>query len=148
MAELNALLSDLGVGRVLLDTRPMYAWEEEGDVDPQLRSNRRKPKVPLQVVATADFVIVRYISHPRLRRNHDYLALWASQVGDWLAQGKQVYFFVHCPMEEESPEIARYFQATLEASAPVNIPPLPWNGLIDPPSQLALFLRFCLKGLS
>ncbi|MGC1307427.1 MAG: DUF72 domain-containing protein [Phormidesmis sp.] len=137
-AELTARLKRLGVGRVLLDTRAMYAWEAEGDADPQLRSNRRKPKVPLQPVVTADFAIVRYISHPRLLRNQDYLAGWTAQVSDWLAQGKQIYFFVHCPREVESPAIARYFQQRLEdANAPV--PPLPWNQLAEPPSQLALF---------
>ncbi len=137
-AQLTALLTRLGVGRVLLDTRPIYAWEAEGDADPQLLSNRRKPKVPLQPIATADFVLVRYISHPRLLRNQDYLASWAKQVKDWLAEGKRIYFFVHCPMEVESPAIARYFQTCLEAvNAPV--PPLPWNQLVEPPDQLALF---------
>ncbi|MGB7083963.1 MAG: DUF72 domain-containing protein [Phormidesmis sp.] len=137
-ARLTALLTRLGVARVLLDTRPIYDWEAEGDVDPQLRSNRRKPKVPLQPVMTADFAIVRYISHPRLMRNQDYLAGWVSQVNDWLRQGKQIYFFVHCPQEIESPAIARYFQTCLEA-ADVPVPPLPWNQLSEPPDQLALF---------
>ncbi len=137
-AQLTALLTQLGVGRVLLDTRPIYAWEAEGDTDPQLRSHRRKPKVPLQPVVTADFAIVRYISHPRLLRNHDYLAAWVTQVNDWLSLGKQVYFFVHCPMEVESPAIARHFQTCLE-SAQVPVPPLPWMALAQPPDQLALF---------
>ncbi len=138
-ADLAALLTRLGVGRVLLDTRAMYAWQDEGDVDPQLHSPRRKPRVPLLMTATADFVIVRYISHPRLLRNHDYLLGWVSQVNEWLVQGKQVYFFVHCPMEVESPEIARYFQSALEKMATVSVPPLPWNKLDQPPDQLTLF---------
>jgi len=143
-AELAALLTRLGVGKVLLDTRTMYDWEDAGsgdDEDPQLLSNRRKPKVPLQPVVTADFVIVRYISHPRLMRNEAYLAGWVSRINHWLVQGKQVYFFVHCPMEVESPTIARYFQDCLEA-ANVPVPPLPWTQLAkppEPPSQLALF---------
>lgn len=135
---LNEMLSRLGVGRVLLDSRTMYAWENEGDVDPQLHSNRRKPKVPLQPVVTADFAIVRYISHPRLLRNQDYLAEWVKLVSQWLRQGKQVYFFVHCPREEESPAIARYFQQALE-DAGVPVSPMPWNELAQPPDQLSLF---------
>lgn len=135
---LAAMLRRLGVGRVLLDTRTMYDHEQDGDADPQRHSTRRKPKVPLQPVVTADFVIVRYISHPRLMRNQDYLAGWVTQVKEWLSAGKQVYFFVHCPMEVESPEIARHFQSQLEqADAPV--PLLPWNELAQPPDQLALF---------
>jgi len=145
---LNSLLNELGVGRVLLDTRSMYDWEGydwegddqegEGDADPQRLSNRRKPKVPLQPVTTADFAVVRYISHPRLLRNQDYLSEWVALVNQWLHEGKQVYFFVHCPREEESPAIAQYFQTSLEdRGAPV--PPLPWNELAQPPDQLALF---------
>lgn len=137
-ARLNALLMRLGVGRVLLDSRPMYAWENEGDTDPQLHSNRRKPKVPLQPVVTADYAIVRYISHPKLLRNHDYLMGWVHQISTWINEGKQVYFFVHCPREEESPAIARYLQSQLEL-LDVPVPPLPWNQLDTPPDQLSLF---------
>ncbi len=136
--RLTALLTRLSVGRVLLDSRMMYDQEAEGDVDPQLHSDRRKPKVPLQPQITADFAIVRYISHPRLLRNQDYLAQWVSQIHQWLAAGKQVYFFVHCPMEIESPRVARYFQEQLEA-AEVPVPPLPWTQLAPPPDQLSLF---------
>ena len=64
--RLTDLLTRLGVGRVLLDSRTMYARETEGDIDPQLHSNRRKPNVPLKPEVTADFAIVRYISHPQL----------------------------------------------------------------------------------
>lgn len=136
--KLTKLLTQLGVGRVLLDSRTMYAWEQEGDVDPQLHSNRRKPNVPLQPEVTTDFAIVRYISHPQLLRNQDYLAEWTRQLKTWLAADKQVYFFVHCPQEVQSPAVARHFQEMLEA-AQVPVPPLPWMQLAQPPDQLSLF---------
>lgn len=136
--RLNVLLTTLNVGRVLLDSRMMYAHETEGDIDPQMHSTRRKPKVPLQPCVTSDFTIVRYISHPKILRNHDYLAEWVSQVDEWISMGKQVYFFVHCPMEVESPKVARHFQTMLEA-ANVKVPPLPWMHLDPPLEQLSLF---------
>ena len=43
-SNLTSLLEELGVGRVLLDSRPIYT----GDDDPQLLSERRKPKLPVQ----------------------------------------------------------------------------------------------------
>ena len=136
--RLSALLNRLGVGRVLLDSRTMYDWESDGDSDPQRDSNRRKPNVPLIPEVTADFAIVRYISHPQLLRNQDYLAEWVKLIQRWLSAGTQVYFFVHCPMEVESPMVARYFQTELEA-AKVAVPPLPWMQLAQPPDQLSLF---------
>ncbi|MEO1620750.1 MAG: DUF72 domain-containing protein [Cyanobacteria bacterium J06632_3] len=136
--RLTTLLTQLGVGQVLLDSRIMYDWEVDGEVDPQIESNRRKPKVPLQPQVTADFAIVRYISHPQVLRNHDYLSGWVKQLDEWLRAGKQIYFFIHCPKEEHSPAVARYFQNELE-KAGVAVPPLPWLQLAEPSEQLSLF---------
>lgn len=136
--QLNLLLQQLGVGRVLLDTRPIYDAQAAGEADPQILSERRKPQLPLQPVVTAPFSLIRYISHPELTVNHDYLAEWTTRVGQWLNQGIQVYFFVHCPVETKSPAIARYFQNLLEQQG-IGVPPLPWNQATSPPEQLQLF---------
>ncbi|MGK7890008.1 MAG: DUF72 domain-containing protein [Leptolyngbyaceae cyanobacterium] len=132
--QLNQYLTNLGVGRALLDSRPIYECED----DPQLRSERRKPQVPLQPVITAPFSLIRYISHPGLTQNQTYLTQWVHQVAQWHCQDIDLYFFVHCPVEERSPHIARHFQAQLE-TAGVDILPLPWNQLASPPTQLSLF---------
>lgn len=132
--QLNAVLEKFGVGRVLLDTRPIYECPD----DPQLHSERRKPNVPLQPVVTASFSLIRYISHPEREMNQRYLAEWVPYVDQWLRQGTQIYFFVHCPVEARSPANARHFQHLLEQrNAPV--PALPWNAIAPPPSQLSLF---------
>lgn len=135
--RLDSLLTHLRVGQVLLDTRPIYTWSNPVD-DPQLRSERKKPRVPLRPAATAPFVLVRYISHPELDRNRDFLAEWVDHVGHWLSEGLSVFFFVHCPDEAKSPAIARYFQEQLE-KAGADVPPLPWSFIQAPPKQLGLF---------
>lgn len=136
--RLNATLQQLGVGRVLLDTRTMYDGQEDGFPDPQFASERRKPKVPLQPVLTADFVIVRYISHPDRNFNEPYLLEWVPRLVNWLQQGKTVYLFIHCPEEVRSPAIARYCYDTLKVAYP-NLPALPWDSVEKPTSQLSLF---------
>jgi uncharacterized protein YecE (DUF72 family) len=120
--QLNDLLERFGVGRVLLDTRPIYSCPD----DPQLASERRKPNVPMQPVLTAPFSLIRYISHPEAHYNEPFLQAWVGQVGQWLQQNHQVYFFVHCPVEERSPRTARHFQELLEQQK-VAVPALPWN---------------------
>jgi uncharacterized protein YecE (DUF72 family) len=131
--ELDKALSGVGAARVLLDSRPVYEVED----DPQAESERKKPRVPLLLGLTAPFTMIRYISHPEPQRNEPYLAGWAERVDAWLRAGTAVYFFVHCPVEERSPAVARRMQALLEArGAPV--PPLPWN-LIPETGQLKLF---------
>jgi uncharacterized protein YecE (DUF72 family) len=132
-SQLNAALQDLGVGRVLLDSRPIYDCPD----DPQLYSERRKPRVPLQQVITADFSLIRYISHPDQNFNLTFLQDWVSYIGNWLAQGKQIYFFVHCPVEARSPTNLRLVQHILQEQG-IPIPPLPWNelSLVTPSANL------------
>jgi uncharacterized protein YecE (DUF72 family) len=132
--ELNDRLQSLNLGRVLLDTRPIYDYPD----DPQLHSERRKPQVPLQPILTAPFSLIRYISHPDLEMNQTYLQQWVHQVKQWLEQDIQIYFFVHCPVEQHSPTIARHFQHLLEQQQ-VPVPVLPWNVIEAPPTQLSLF---------
>ena len=132
--QLNVMLETLGVGRVILDTRPIYS----GDDDPQANSNRRKPDLPVQPIVTADFTLIRFISHPERSRNERFLREWASLLEGWLQQGTRVYFFVHCPLEERSPSTARDFWHLLEARG-ISLPPLPWDRVEQPPLQLSLF---------
>jgi uncharacterized protein YecE (DUF72 family) len=132
--KLNKLLTELGVGRVVLDTRPIYDCPD----NPQLYSERKKPRLPVHPTVTADFSLVRYISHPQLELNQSFLKEWVVQVEAWLQQGKELYFFVHCPVEVHSPTNAKYFQQLLEDQG-VEVPPLPWSSILPPPDQLSLF---------
>ncbi len=133
--RLNQLLSTYQIDRVLLDTRPIYNAND----NPQQYSVNKKPNVPVQPIVTSNTAFVRYISHPIRDRNTEYLMEWVDQVGNWLNQGKTVYFFVHCPLEDNSPQNAQYFQELLERSG-LNVPPLPWNLLPQTRSeQLGLF---------
>jgi uncharacterized protein YecE (DUF72 family) len=118
---------------VLLDTRPIYNAPD----DLKISSERRKPQVPLIPHVTSDIALVRFISHPDREWNQAYLQEWVRQVEYWLKQGITIYFFVHCPVEEHSPDTARYFQELLE-KAGVKVPPLPWNEL-EATHQLNLF---------
>jgi uncharacterized protein YecE (DUF72 family) len=131
---LTSLLERLGVGRVLLDTRPIY----EGPDDPQLGTERRKPKLPLQPSVTAPFSFVRFITHPQRESNNPFIEEWLAHIKQWLVQGTRIYFFVHCPIEEHSPGTARYFQSLLQQRK-IPVPPLPWDDLKSAPTQLSLF---------
>ncbi|WP_427160589.1 DUF72 domain-containing protein [Aliinostoc sp. HNIBRCY26] len=133
-SQLTAMLETLGVGRVILDSRPIYT----GDDDPQLDSERRKPKLPVQFSVTAPFSLIRFISHPTLSVNQPFMEEWVKQIQQWLQLGVKIYFFVHCPLEERSPSTARHFQKLLEQNS-VPVPPLPWNLLDSPPNQLSLW---------
>ncbi len=140
--RLNQLLQSLGIGRVLLDSRPIYDLPFGDDIDPALsipvQQERRKPNLPLQPLVTAPFSIVRFISHPDRDLNIRFWQEWETYLREWLIQGTQIYFFMHCQIEERSPHNAKYFQEMLE-KANIPVPALPWDTLIAPPQQLTLF---------
>jgi uncharacterized protein YecE (DUF72 family) len=132
--RLNVLLESLSIGRVLLDTRPIYT----GPDDPQLHSERKKPKLPLHPVATAPFCVIRYISHPDRHFNESFIHTWIPYLRQWLEEDKQIYFFVHCPVEEHSPDNAVFLNELLGAEG-LSIPPLNWTISPASPQQLSLF---------
>ncbi len=107
--QLEQFLHQQQIAQVLLDSRPVYADLE----DPRLVGERHKPNLPVHFSDPANHILVRYISHPDRNFNHNYMHLWADQISNWYSQGKTVYFFIHCPLEDYSPNNAKYFQELL-----------------------------------
>ncbi len=130
--QLQAHLRACGIARAILDTRPIYRCPD----DPQLTSERRKPELPLQPAVTADFTLVRYISHPDPARNQPYWQEWRSRLASWQTEGKRIYFFVHCPDEARSPQHLRDFCAGLQHQG-LAVEFAPWQAAA--PQQLSLF---------
>ena len=122
--RLNHMLTRLGHGRVILDTRPVY----EGSAGAQDGCVNTKPRLPIHFSSTNQQVFVRLICHPNKLENEPYFVQWAGYVIDWLKEGKEVFFFVHCPKEKYSVYLLRRFQEILE-EMDSNVPPLPWNDL-------------------
>jgi uncharacterized protein YecE (DUF72 family) len=132
--RLDTLLARLGLGRVVLDTRPIYS----GGDDPQSDNPRKKPELPLHAAPVSGVSLVRFISHPDPLRNEPFLHEWAERVHQWLDAGVEVYFFVHCPDDFYSPATARRFHRLLTArGAPVG--PLLWDTVPAEPVQAGLF---------
>lgn len=119
---LNDLLSQHHVARVLMDTRPLRIGPAEEQQT--LQARERKPNLPLQIVTTTDFTLLRYIGHPRMEVNEPLLDSWSRQIGQWLKQGTTVYAFCHCPFEKHSPEICAALYQRVSQLTP--LPPLGW----------------------
>ncbi|HYA99285.1 MAG TPA: DUF72 domain-containing protein, partial [Ktedonobacteraceae bacterium] len=121
--ELNELLTHYQVARVIMDTRPIRIGSaEEKQI---LQSRERKPDLPVQIVATTDFIFLRYIGHPRMEVNSTFLDAWAWQLAQWIEQGLTLYVFCHCPFEVHSPSIC--FALYEKVSALTPLPPLSWQ---------------------
>lgn len=134
--QLIELLHRYQVGHCLMDVRPLDLGDLPGaEVDMQ-RARDHKPQVPMRPWVTGNMVLVRYISHPDQARNQALWVEWAQRIAEWLQQGVQVDFFMHCPVEQQSPDNARVFYRQLQRL--VSLPDLPWEAH-QTPEQGQLF---------
>lgn len=126
---LMTLLDAHGVGRVIMDVRPLDLGELPGAEQDLRRARDNKPDVPMRPLRSSNIALIRYIGHPDVQRNAELLDEWAARVVEWVAEGTQVYFFMHCPTEARSPELCRELQRRLDGQP--GIPALPWNTPMD-----------------
>src|SRR5690606_12124587 len=60
--QLNRLLLDLGIDRVMLDSRALFSADP---VDPDTRiAQSRKPRLPVHAISLGPRPFIRYIGHP------------------------------------------------------------------------------------
>jgi uncharacterized protein YecE (DUF72 family) len=131
---LNELLTEHNMARVTIDTRPIRDLSGDdilaGSVYQSLLDAReRKPDVPVVPKRTADFVFVRYIGHPEIELNVPLLEEWADYFIPELQSGADVFMFCHSPSNFAAPYLCRKIHSQIEKE--VDIPPLPWNELVD-----------------
>lgn len=136
-AALLDVLEQHGVGKVVMDVRPLDLGDLPGAEADMQKARDNKPAVPMHPVRSGQLAMVRYIGHPDVERNRPLLEEWAGRVAQWLDEGTTVYFFMHCPTERFSPTICRMFQRQLEQHAAV--PPLPWNEIDEGLKQASFF---------
>jgi uncharacterized protein YecE (DUF72 family) len=148
-AELDAVLGELGVDRVILDARGVHepfdvdADDREGagrpPADPALlQAHERKPALPAPAVATGRHPVLRYVANPDLPANDERIAAWIDEVVRWLDQGREPYLFMHVPNDFYAPQLARRFFEQLAARTDVGHLPS-WPGEHRQPSQVGLF---------
>jgi uncharacterized protein YecE (DUF72 family) len=133
-AALTGLLRQHAAGRVLMDVRPLDLGPLPGAEEDLRRARDNKPDVPLHPLRSADIALVRYIGHPDVARNAALLDEWAGRVAQWVVEGTEVFFFMHCPTEARSPALCRELQRRLDGRP--GIPPLPWDALAGDAGEL------------
>ena len=141
--SLNQLLSDHNMARVTIDTRPIRNLQGDAilagsSYESLLEARGRKPDVPVVPKRTADFTFVRYIGHPELKFNIEFLDEWGSYFNSQMKAGADVFAFCHSPDNLIAPDLCRELHRRV--SIDLDIPTLPWDS-IKPnfPEQPALF---------
>jgi len=111
--ELNAFLLQRNINRVMFDTRYLFA-DTARDAE-TLEAQRKKPAVPLHVIATGQHPMLRFISPLNIEQAEPALQQWALKVSQWISEGRQPYLFFHTPNNDDSPLLAARFEQILAA---------------------------------
>ena len=133
--RLDSLLAERGIARVIYDVRGLRAADPS---DPSVRkAQEKKPNLPVHVVRTAPFTLVRIISHPEIGENRELLDEWAERTAAWLNSGDDIYFCMHNKEDVKAPALCRDFHQRVERR--IALPSLP-NWQSSPLNkQLSLF---------
>ena len=114
--RVDEALGSAGVGRVVLDTRSLYASSPRSEA--AVEERRTKPKLPVVTEVMGDEPIVRVIGSDDPDETLAGAGAWTDQIVDWLAEGRRPFVFVHQPENLESPSVARRFHATIGKCVP------------------------------
>ena len=123
---LEPILDHYALGRVILDTKALYAGDRH---HPEvLAARHQKPNLPVLPKTYNGLAFLRLVLHPDRRYNHRHIEEWAVRVADHIAAGRTTYVFIHCPNNLHCPELAAEFHRALMACATVSsLPALaPW----------------------
>ncbi len=100
----NQWLIEQGINRIIMDSRPVFAAEPSNETI--IDAQKKKPKVPVHALATADNPMIRFIGHPDLTANYAFFKPWLQKLPQWIAAGKQPYLMIHTPDNFYAPELA------------------------------------------
>jgi uncharacterized protein YecE (DUF72 family) len=124
--SLDSLLTELGVDKVLFDSRPLHS-APPSDAD-EADAQRKKPKTPIRHTVIGTRPMVRIIGRNQPDLVQPWLDEWAPIVGNWISRGLTPYVFVHAPADVHTAELARRFHATLRKHLPSVAPLPPFHG--------------------
>ncbi len=82
------MLITYGANRVMLDVRPRVLDPLPMAMQVSLTLSRKKPKLPLHVLSTAEQPIIRFIGHIDKAINTRYFKPWVDRLALWISQGK------------------------------------------------------------
>lgn len=117
---LNRLLIEKNSNRIIMDSRPLFS--AQATTAAIIEAQRKKPRLPVHAIATANNPMIRFIGHPNDSHNDPFFNNWLQRIPLWLAEGKQPYLFIHSPDNNYAPESAMRLYRRLQQQIALTIP--------------------------
>ena len=114
--HLNDMLFSLGVERVVLDSRAVFAGPCVTAAEQDVFAN--KPRVPARAVALGSSPIVRFIGQTDPDANPEFWQPWVDTVERWLLDGRSPYVFIHTPDNADALVLTHRFYAEVRSRLP------------------------------
>jgi uncharacterized protein YecE (DUF72 family) len=137
--QLNQLLIEHNANRIIMDTRALFTGADTSTSNNSLLRDVRdkKPRVPVNVIATANNPVVRFVGNDNDEDNIACLTPWVNKIHQWRLEGKSPYFFCHRPDNKDAPWLAQQFIDLYNSKySDATIPNL---AIKEQPSQDSLF---------
>lgn len=80
-------------------------------------AQRKKPKVPVHAIVTAQNPMVRFIGSDNMQQNQAMFAVWLQKLASW-EQATTPYLFLHTPDIAQAPELVDALWQALQAAVP------------------------------
>lgn len=103
--RLDELLSELGLDKVIFDSRPLFSTDSPDDDEQSAQS--RKPQTPVRKIALSKNPFLRFVGLNDISANSPWIKEWGPIINKWILENKQPYIFAHCPNEGNAPFFAR-----------------------------------------
>ncbi|MCC5865705.1 MAG: DUF72 domain-containing protein [Wenzhouxiangella sp.] len=106
-SSLDGLLTAFDLGRVCMDTRPLY----QGDLShPEVQQARHeKPQVPVLPSLDNGLEFIRLVLHPDLTSNDRWIVEAAQRSAQALRADQALFVMIHCPNNLHCPGLAFEF---------------------------------------
>ncbi|WP_394220947.1 DUF72 domain-containing protein [Alteromonas gracilis] len=141
---LNQLLIRHKANRIIMDTRALFTGPCNNVLLSEVRD--KKPRVPVNVIASGNAPVVRFVGNDEDNDNLRCLTPWVKKVQQWQNEGKDVYFFCHRPDNKDAPWLAQQFidlyndvRLTESSHTPPSLTALPDLAIKTQPEQDSLF---------
>ncbi len=114
--QLDEMLAELKVDRVVLDSRPLNASSPNDNSEQE--SQARKPRLPVLTHAVGPHPFLRIIGRNDVSLLDPWIQQWTPVIVNWVGEGRVPYVFTHTPSDRFAPEFAQRFYRSLAARIP------------------------------
>ncbi|MEW9798083.1 DUF72 domain-containing protein [Alteromonas sp. CYL-A6] len=132
---LNRLLAEHGANRIIMDTRALFSGRSDSALTAEVRT--KKPRVPVNVIATGSRPVVRFVGNNNDNDNLRCLSPWIDKIHQWRCEGRTPFIFFHRPDNRDAPWLADQFIRQYNSAYPTAA--LPALTFPQQPDQSALF---------